>query len=93
MTYGVRNPSASLCRAQRCGGVKPVNDIITLPFLRIGSPTPIDIKNNRKITCIDSIPLKCQQELVVIDLNCRCTICLRWPRFSDVLKKAKCLLR
>jgi hypothetical protein len=40
MTYGVRNPSSSLCRAQRCGGVKPVNDIIAFPFLRIGSPTP-----------------------------------------------------
>ena len=52
-TYGVRNPSSGLCQAQRCGGVKPVNGIITLPFLKIGSSTPIQIfKNNRKNTCI-----------------------------------------
>jgi hypothetical protein len=50
-TYGVINPSSGFCQAQRCDGVKRVNDITTLPFLRIGSPTPIQIfKNNRKNT-------------------------------------------
>jgi hypothetical protein len=41
MTYDVGNPDSGIGQAQKCGGVKPVNGIPTLPLLIIGSPLAI----------------------------------------------------
>ena len=43
---GVGHSSSVLGQAQKCGSVKPVNDILTLI---IGSPISRDIKQNKKI--------------------------------------------
>ena len=43
MTYGVGNPGAGLWQTQEHGGVKPVNEIPTLPIAITGSPTVIQI--------------------------------------------------
>jgi hypothetical protein len=68
MTYTSGNPGPGFRQAQKCGGVKPVNGLPTLPFLIIGSPTAIQIltdinitkktKKKKKKTCTDSLPLK-----------------------------------
>jgi hypothetical protein len=44
---GVGNSSSGLGQAQKCGSVKPVNDILTLSLLIIGSPISRDIKQNK----------------------------------------------
>ena len=42
-TYEVRNPGPGLRQAQKCGRVKYINGIPTLPLLITGSqPTPLD---------------------------------------------------
>ena len=67
MTYTSGNPGPGFRQAQKCGGVKPVNGLPTLPFLIIGSPTAIQILTDinitkktktKKKTCTDSLPLK-----------------------------------
>jgi hypothetical protein len=46
---GVGHSSSVLKQAHKCGSVKPVNDILTLSLLIIGSPISRDIKQNKKI--------------------------------------------
>jgi hypothetical protein len=50
MTYTSGNPGPGFRQAQKCGGVKPVNGLPTLPFLIIGSPTAIQILTDINIT-------------------------------------------
>jgi len=41
MTYDIGNPGPGLGQTQKCGRVKPINGIPTLPLLIIESPMTI----------------------------------------------------
>ena len=43
-TYNVRNPGSRLRQTQNCGGIKPVNEILTLHSWVVGSSLSITSK-------------------------------------------------
>jgi len=55
MTYDIGNSSPGLGQVHKCVGVKPVNEIPTIPLLIIGSSM---IQTNNKKNCTDLPPHK-----------------------------------